>query len=551
MLDSIRYSRLFAFAQTFIESSITIEAGVTIYADASYDRTSGTDAPALIISKDAKIYAQGTADAPITFRSGKDLSGCTTVDCMQGHWGGLIIMGNAPVHGGSQLVEGISGHSYGGTDSADNSGVLSYVRVWHGGAVVGANNEINGITFAGVGSGTTVDHIEVAYNLDDGVECFGGTVDMKYVSILFCGDDGLDTDLGYQGRIQFLYVMVGETGNHGAEMDNNGGDVNTTPRSFPQVYNSLFVGHTAGTVGSVSTDDNSQHIVRLREGTGGLFGNMIIMNTASGYAGIQNDDCGTETASQSSSNPGTSNKNVLWVSPNTVIYGDGTDFNVGSSCSGRFSSSVVSSDPELTLVPPTSQWNSPMFDPRPVIGGAAFSNVDVPPADGFFTTTSYKGAFSDTDLWLDKWSILFSGEQLPSGSITGTVEKGQNIASDTTWDTDRILAGQVFVQSGATLTIAPGVTIYALKDDGNNKAPTLVIERGAKINADGTSMNPITFRSALDSSFLPKAGTWGGLIVLGSASVHGGGSNNLVEGLDNHYYGGSDDTDDSGTSSRI
>ena len=551
LLDSIRYSYLFAFAQTFIETSITIEAGVTIYANASYDSTDGTDAPALIISKDAQIFAQGTADKPITFRSGKDLSACTTVECMQGHWGGLIIMGNAPVHGGSQLVEGLEGHYYGGTDSEDNSGVLSYVRVWHGGAVVGANNEINGITFAGVGSGTTVDHIEVAYNLDDGVECFGGTVDMKYVSILFCGDDGLDTDLGYQGRIQFLYVMVGETGNHGAEMDNNGGDVNTTPRSFPQVYNSLFVGHTAGYVGSVSTDDNSQHIVRLREGTGGLFGNMIIMNTASGYAGIQNDDCGSETASQSSSNPGTSNTDVLWVSPNTIIYGDGTDFNVGSSCSGRFSSSVVSSDPALTLVPPTSQWNSPMFDPRPVIGGAAFSNVDVPPADGFFTTTSYKGAFSATDLWLDKWSILFSGEQLPSGSITGTVEKGQNIAVDTTWDTDRILAGQVFVQSGATLTIAPGVTIYALKDDGNNKAPSLVIERGAQINADGTSMNPITFRSALDSSFLPKAGTWGGLIVLGSASVHGGGTTNLVEGLDNHYYGGSDDTDDSGTSLSI
>ena len=90
-----------------------------------------------------------------------------------------------------------------------------------------------------------------------------------------------------------------------------------------------------------------------------------------------------------------------------------------------------------------------------------------------------------------------------------------------------------------------------MKDDGNNKAPSLVIERGAQINADGTSMNPITFRSALDSSFLPKAGTWGGLIVLGSASVHGGGTNNLVEGLDNHYYGGSDDTDDSGTSLSI
>ena len=148
-------------------------------------------------------------------------------------------------------------------------------------AVVGSNNEINGIAFAGVGRGTTVDHIEVAFNHDDGVECFGGTVDMKYVSILFCGDDGLDTDLGYQGRIQFLYVMVGETGNHGAEMDNGGSNPNQTPRSFPQVFNAHFVGHVYGTVQSASTDDNAPEIVRLREGTGGLFGNMIITNVGS------------------------------------------------------------------------------------------------------------------------------------------------------------------------------------------------------------------------------------------------------------------------------
>merc|ERR1711988_467900 len=124
----------------------------------------------------------------------------------KGLWGGLIIMGNAPVYksssydaNGGNTVEGVEGHYYGGNTRNDNSGVLQYVRVWYGGHVIGKDNEINGITFAGVGSGTTVDHIEVAFNKDDGVEFFGGTVNAKYVSVLFAGDDAFDTDLGYQG----------------------------------------------------------------------------------------------------------------------------------------------------------------------------------------------------------------------------------------------------------------------------------------------------------------------------------------------------------------
>lgn len=167
--------------QVFIKNTITIDAGVTVKAARTAAVYSASNpAPALIIERGATIIAQGTKDAPITFTTNEtiDWSNPDTAS-KQGLWGGIIILGNAVVQGGSNEVEGITGYYYGGNNNADSSGVLQYVRVWHGGSVIGANNEINGITFAGVGSGTIVDHIEVAFNADDGIECFGGTVDMK------------------------------------------------------------------------------------------------------------------------------------------------------------------------------------------------------------------------------------------------------------------------------------------------------------------------------------------------------------------------------------
>ena len=158
------------------------------------------------------------------------------------------------------------------------------MRVWNGGAVIGSDNEINGITFAGVGSGTTVEYCEVAFNLDDGFEWFGGTVNAKYLSVLFAGDDALDTDLGFQGKIQFAYVMVGSSGNHGTEMDSS-----TTALRARTRNGETFIGHMDHVVGSVSTDDTAAAILRFREGTAGEFGNIVVYN--SGTAGVKNNDC--------------------------------------------------------------------------------------------------------------------------------------------------------------------------------------------------------------------------------------------------------------------
>eukprot|EP00975_Prorocentrum_lima_P006379 1374823-Prorocentrum_lima.AAC.1 len=290
-------------------------------------RDDGTDsgvAPALVIERDASIIAVGAQNNPITFTSAVSAGNLP----QQGLWGGLIINGNAPVFGSDSapfqdlLVEGLEGTNsfYGGNDPNDNSGTLSYVRVWYGGSVIGADNEINGITFAGVGSGTQVDHIEVAFNLDDGVEFFGGTVDVKYVSVLFVGDDAIDTDQGYQGRIQYAFVMLGQGSNHGAEMDGpNTSGSNIAKRSFPQLYNALFVGDLDNDPNSVSSDDQLPAVLRLREGTGGEFGNLVVVNI--GSQGIFQDRCQDESRATGSSPPATGSPDYLWISENTLFSG--------------------------------------------------------------------------------------------------------------------------------------------------------------------------------------------------------------------------------------
>ena len=280
--------------QVFIKegASITLEPGATVCA-----LNTGTEdlkPPTLVIERGAKIFAAGTADAPITFTS-CDVDDDTRISAA-GLWGGLVIVGRA-VTAQSSLgtpnnepeIEGLPGEYYGGDDPEDDSGVLQYVRVWYGGAAVSPDSEINGITFYSVGSGTTVDHIEVAFNLDDGIELFGGSVNMKYVSILFCGDDGIDMDEGYNGNIQFLFVMTGKDGHHGAEIDSQAYQVvdgalvrgpDTLPRTMPRVYNALFVGSVHGTPQSVSSDDQRDALMRIREGAGGEWANLVVANVA-------------------------------------------------------------------------------------------------------------------------------------------------------------------------------------------------------------------------------------------------------------------------------
>jgi hypothetical protein len=202
-------------------------------------------------------------------------------------------------------IEGITAKTYGGTNPTESAGSLQYVRVWHGGAVVGANNEINGITFGCVGSGTIVCHCEVVFNVDDAFEFFGGTVNVKYLSVLFMGDDGFDMDQGYIGKGQFLFAIEGLSGDHSMEMDSGvGTDQDVTPRSHPAFYSFTLIG------GGTGTGARTGELMHINDGTGGKFGNGILAYP--NLNGLLFEDCGSTlsyrqtlpAASVSISNPG-------------------------------------------------------------------------------------------------------------------------------------------------------------------------------------------------------------------------------------------------------
>ena len=372
--------------QTFVDSgvTITIEAGATI--EALADDGEGL-APCLVIKRGATIMAEGTKAAPITFTSylPEDMKD-------RGSWGGLIILGNAPINkdGGEAFVEGLVGVPYGGENANDNSGVLEYVRVWYGGRSIGQDNEINGITLAGVGNGTTVEYCEVAFNLDDGFEMFGGTVDLKYCSVLFVGDDAFDTDLGYQGRGQYLFALIGdEDGNRGFEMDNDGSDMDKSPRSQPKFSNVTLIG--SGDTTAVA--DNDQ-MIRLREGTGGDFRNMIIVDGKD--VGVRVTDDPTKNIIVTT--PGV-DENYLYFSANNIVY----------NCkAGQFKEdygwTALDIDPGVYAVGRENAVDSSL-NVLPAIAGPAFENIDAVIVDDFFETATFKGAFGTTN-WLLGWSWL-------------------------------------------------------------------------------------------------------------------------------------------------
>lgn len=208
-------------------ATLTIEPGAVIKGELG----TGANATALLVARGGKLMAEGTAAAPIIFTTVGDE--ITVADIAAGNfispnleptanglWGGLIVLGKAPISASNDnnedvsevQIEGIPTSDpnglYGGSDAADNSGVLKYISIRHGGANIGAGNEINGLTLGGVGTGTVVEYIEVVGNQDDGIEWFGGTVNTSNVVVWNAGDDAIDTDQSWAGTLDNFVIIT-------------------------------------------------------------------------------------------------------------------------------------------------------------------------------------------------------------------------------------------------------------------------------------------------------------------------------------------------------
>ena len=450
--------------QTFVEPGVTltIEAG-TIVKSLS-DDGAGL-APALVVKQGGMIMAAGTADAPITFTA--DASAEDLAANPRGNWGGVIINGYAPISttGGINEVEGLSGVSYGGSDPEDNSGVLSYVRVWHGGRSIGQDNEINGITLAGVGSGTTVEYSEVAWNLDDGFEMFGGTVNLHHCSVVNVGDDAFDTDEGYQGKGQFLFVHRDDASDKAHEMDNKtNSDFDSQPRSHPMFSNVTVMG-------------GAEDGLRLREGTGGDFRNYIVSDV--GGEAIRNDANGSELVTQDFASTAGLYPDYLYISPNTLMW------NIGGSGlfqdfedSDTFAGNAIVADAGLDIA---------NLDITPNAGGSAYSNVDGV-ADAWFTQTNYKGAFAADSNWLDGLSIL-------SGSFmeTESCSNDGDVSDDGFTNVLDVVAIVQYVVGSGTLTEDQACRADINEDTFVNVLDVVAIVQSIVNGRDGAPASSVEF----------------------------------------------------------
>jgi hypothetical protein len=253
-------------------ATLTIQPGVVVKGEVG----SGSNATALIIARGSKINAAGTATSPIIFTTTADeivpgqITSPNLEPTLEGLWGGLIVLGNArgSFAGGvtEVQIEGIPASDpngrYGGSVDTDNSGVIKYVSIRHGGANIGEGNEINGLTLGGVGSGTVIENVEVIANQDDGIEFFGGAVSVKNVLVWNSGDDAIDTDQAWSGTLDNFMIICGTNTDHALEVDGPEG----TFLAAHIVKNGSVKGHPKTEFGD------------FRDGARGTFENLYFFN---------------------------------------------------------------------------------------------------------------------------------------------------------------------------------------------------------------------------------------------------------------------------------
>ncbi len=397
-------TRWYANARYFLSGFVYVKnnAVLTIEPGTIIKGVSGTKGT-LVIERGSKIMAQGTENKPIIFTSDKPKG-----QRGYGDWGGLVICGKAPTNKhdngtGVGIAEGGIGSSYGGSDPADNSGILQFVRIEFPGIplTATANSEINGLTLYSVGSGTIIDHIQVSYSGDDSFEWFGGSVNARYLVAFRGWDDDFDTDNGFSGKIQFFVSLrdpssADQSQSNGFESDNDADGSTLTP-----VTNAVFSnGSIFGPLVTPATTINTlyRRAMHLRRGT-----QLSIYNTV--FAGWPT---GLDIDGQKGDSPAQATANVLQIE-NCILAGMTNNFSTTYLANAEAWFNDASRHNEVfatnDLLQISNPFNlaAPNFMPvagSPLLTGASFTNSRL--TNSFFTPVTYRGAFGTTN-WTTGW----------------------------------------------------------------------------------------------------------------------------------------------------
>lgn len=403
-----------------VAATLTIEPGTTILGDINPPQ--GARGSFLVVSRGSRIIADANAnEADKSVRPAPEnvivfTSSAPRGQRERGQWGGLVINGRAPTNAGAEaLGEGESG-LYGGTDPNDNSGILRGVRIEFAGDRVTATDELNGLAPQGVGAGTTIDYVQIHYNVDDGTEPFGGAPTMTHVVLTGIGDDGADGTDGYQGFMQFVIVQFrGDDGNHGVEFSTNADNpLTATPHSTAVFANFTIIGAASGelrTLGNASQGPG----VNLREGSNYRGFNNIVANFPTNGLRFQS---GGEVSAQNRLDGQTDVNTTLRFESN-LFWGNTTDFN-GTLEQTFFNTAAYNNMvvPTTTQLLPAEAYNvgtsssPPNFVPSAMPAGYTPFDVStlnngaglVMPTDGrTLVATNYAGAVAPGTSAADAW----------------------------------------------------------------------------------------------------------------------------------------------------
>ncbi|MBD3333047.1 T9SS C-terminal target domain-containing protein, partial [candidate division GN15 bacterium] len=471
---------------------LNIEAGTILKGN----QGSGASATALVVAQGGTINAVGTPSAPIvmtTIIDDLDDPGDIPFSDARGKWGGLIVLGNAPINTttGVGQIEGIPETeprgAYGGTDPLDNSGTLQYVSIRHGGSEIGAANEINGLTMGGVGSTTTIDHVEVIYNLDDGYEWFGGTVTCNNLVAAFCGDDSFDYDEGWSGSGQFWFTIQSkDAGDRGGEHDGGTDPVDGEGFSLPAISNATYLGR--------GPENGGQRTFAIRDNAGAGYFNSIFAYHGQYAMSIEDKDSEpTDSRDRLVEGNIVFGNNVFWAFGNgneakdlanddqfvlDYVFNDaGLENQIGDA-----GMAGISRDPDGGLDPRpfvtgtdstlVQQWVDPASYGYPV-AVTGYANALDHVTHQTFTSVDYQGAFDPatpiSSSWVAGWTALdfynYLGDVTKdANALPVKVVTDADIVGDSGmyyWSNDTVynVAGFLYVDSANTLVVEPGTVV--------------------------------------------------------------------------------------------